>query len=115
MPFNICSYVSSKLSGNSLRNWRRFGGKQCRSVSNWQNTHLNLYNNVRNQCKFRVVLFPYIPSALSVSASMTRVLSLSLHLFIAILGDKLTTFRTYSAISAFCPLSSCRETEQNAN
>ena len=49
IPFNIRSYVSSKVSGNSLRYWRRFGGKQCCSASNWQNTHLNLNNNVRNR------------------------------------------------------------------
>ena len=42
------NHVSSRVSGNSFRYWRRFGGKQCCSASNWQNTHRNLYDNVRS-------------------------------------------------------------------
>ena len=34
---------------------------------------------------------PHIPSALSVSVSITRFLSSALHLLIAVLGDELTT------------------------
>ena len=113
IPFNIRSYVSSRVSGNSFRYWRRFGGKQCRSASNWQNTHLNLHDRIRN--RDMIARRPYIPSALSVSVSITRFLSSALHLLIAVLGDELTTFRTYSEISDFCPLSSCREIERNAS
>ena len=43
----------------------------------------------------------HIPSALSVSVSITIFLSSALHLLIAELGDEFTMFRTYSAMSAF--------------
>ena len=87
IPFNIRSYVSSSVSGNSFRYWRRFGGKQCCSTSNWQNTHRNLYGDVRTYNT-------HIPSGLSVSVSITRFLSSALHLIIAVLGASLTMLRT---------------------
>ena len=93
IPFNIRSYVSSRVSGNSFRYWRMFGGMQCCSASNWQNTHLNLYATVSHDVSF-ISRCSHMPSALSVSVSITRFLSSALHLLIAVLGDELTMFRT---------------------
>ena len=50
--------------------------------------------------------YTYIPSAFSESVLITRSLSASLHLLIALAELEFTTDTTYSAISFFCPLSS---------
>jgi hypothetical protein len=45
---NVRSYVSSSVVGSSFRIRRILEGKHRRSVSNWQNTHLNLNYSMRN-------------------------------------------------------------------
>ena len=45
---NVRSYVSSSVVGSSFRICRMLEGKHRRSVSNWQNTHLNLNYSMRN-------------------------------------------------------------------
>ena len=40
--FNVRSYVSSSVSGNSLRARGMCCRRQCRRYSSWQNAHLNL-------------------------------------------------------------------------
>jgi hypothetical protein len=46
MSSNVRSYVSSNVSGSSSRARRIRGGRQRRNLSNWQNAHLNLYDDV---------------------------------------------------------------------
>jgi hypothetical protein len=48
MPNNVCSYVSSKLSGRSARALRILAGKLRRSLSTWQTTQRNLCYDVSN-------------------------------------------------------------------
>src|SRR5579863_8899109 len=46
MPNNVCSYVSSKLSGKSFKMPRILAGKQRRSLSSWHTIQRNLSHHV---------------------------------------------------------------------
>src|SRR6266702_113808 len=47
ISFRIRLYVSSSDLGKSSRIQRRLVGKQCRRTSNWQKTHRNLFEYIR--------------------------------------------------------------------
>src|ERR1700761_4651207 len=49
ISFRIRLYVSSSDLGSSSRIRRRLVGKQCRRTSNWQKTHRNLFETIRQQ------------------------------------------------------------------
>jgi hypothetical protein len=49
ISLRIRLYVSSSDFGNSSRVRRRLAGKQCRRTSNWQKTHRNLCEGVRQR------------------------------------------------------------------
>ena len=70
LVISLVLYLSFNDSGNSLKNRRTLGGRQCFKTSNWQNTQPNLFDSQKNITN--VKRFKYIPSPRSASALVTK-------------------------------------------
>ena len=58
ISFRMRLYVSSSDFGNSRSVRRRFAGKQCRRTSNWQKTHWNLQESMRQLYDYETYKMP---------------------------------------------------------